>query len=86
MNLRFIPELLGGDNAGIRVPLLVTGTWDKPKVRLDLESALKSRVEEELRERVEREIGERVEQELGGSIEDRLEERLRKGLGDLLNR
>ncbi|MDJ1018395.1 MAG: AsmA family protein [Paracoccaceae bacterium] len=78
LNLRFIPELLGGDNAGIRVPLLVTGTWDKPKVRLDLESALKSRVEEELRERVEREIG--------GSIEDRLEERLRKGLGDLLNR
>lgn len=78
LNLSVIPELLGGDNAGIRVPLLVTGTWDNPKVRLDLETALKSRVEEEIRERVEEEIGDK--------IENKLEDKLKKGLGDLFNR
>lgn len=82
LDLRLVPELLGGDNAGIRVPLLVTGTWDKPKLRLDLEGALTSRVEDEVRQRVEQEIGNAIGSEAGNSLEDALKE----GLGNLLGR
>lgn len=78
LDLRVTPELLGGQNAGIKVPLRVTGSWQDPKVRLDLEGALRSRVEEEARDRIQK--------ELGGAAGDGLEETLKKGLGGLLGR
>ena len=38
LDLRIVPELLGGEGKGIRVPLVITGSWAKPKFRLDLEA------------------------------------------------
>ncbi|MEL7150202.1 MAG: AsmA-like C-terminal region-containing protein [Pseudomonadota bacterium] len=82
IDFRFIPELLGGDNAGIKVPLLVTGSWQNPKVRLDLEGAISDRVEEEVREAIEKEVEKRLEEDL----EDKIEDKLREGLGNLFGR
>jgi AsmA protein len=81
LDLRVIPELLGGDNAGIRVPILITGDWDNPRLRLDLEGAIRTRVEDELRERVEE-----AEEDVRDRIEDRLEDAVREGLGRLFDR
>ena len=36
-------------SGGVMVPLLITGTWDDPKFRLDLESIARERMEEEAR-------------------------------------
>lgn len=86
LDLSVVPELLGGDNAGLKVPLRVTGSWDAPKVGLDIEGALRARVEEEVRERVEEEVRERVEDELRDAVGGSLEDTIKKGLGGLLNR
>ncbi|MDU8945060.1 AsmA family protein [Ovoidimarina sediminis] len=86
LDLSVVPELLGGENAGLKVPLRVTGSWDNPRVRLDIEGAIRERVETEVRERVEKEVKERVEDELKDAVEGGLEDVLKKGLGGLLNR
>ena len=86
LDLSVVPELLGGENAGLKVPLRVTGSWDAPKVGLDIEGALRERVETEVRERVEEEVRERVEDELKDAVGGSLEDTIKKGLGGLLNR
>lgn len=92
LDLRLMPELLGGERAGIRVPLLVTGPWDAPRVALDLESLARQTLESEVGQRLQREGAESlgVTVEEGQSVEDavrgRLEEELRRGLGGLLGR
>lgn len=92
LDMRLMPELLGGERAGIRVPLLVTGTWDAPRIRLDLEGLL--------RDGIESEIGERLQgagagllggsEGADGSVEDavrgRIADEIEQGLGGLLGR
>ncbi|KPQ08208.1 MAG: AsmA protein [Rhodobacteraceae bacterium HLUCCA12] len=72
LDYRVIPEALRNAETGeaLRVPLLITGPWNAPRFRLDLEGL----TEERLREEAER-LEERARQEA-----DRLERRARRRL------
>jgi AsmA protein len=94
LDLRIIPELLGGDGAGIRVPLLITGSWAKPKFRLDLEALAAENLGEQVEETVKQvesaakaavaeELGIDPEADLEGAARDKLEDELRDGLKNL---
>ena len=67
LNYRLVPELLGGDKAGLSVPLLITGTWDKPKFALDLESMIRSGVEQQLEQKVQDALTKGLTGALGGA-------------------
>ncbi|NCO21950.1 MAG: AsmA family protein [Rhodobacterales bacterium] len=95
LNYRLVPRLLG--ETGIKVPILITGTWAAPRFRLDLESLARERLDEErakLENRAKAAALEKLEQELGGSIPDgpaaeqalkqRLEDEVKKGILNLL--
>jgi len=97
LNYRLVPRLLG--ESGIRVPILITGTWAAPRFKLDLESLAKERLDVErlqLEEKAKDRVRERLEQELGVPLTDgrsaeeaikkRLEEEAKQGLFDLLRR
>ena len=92
LDMRLMPELLGGERAGIRVPLLVTGTWDAPRVRLDLESVLREGVEREIEERLQGAGTDLLGGSAGadGTLEDavrgRIADEIGRGLGGLLGR
>lgn len=90
-------RLEGQTGGGIRVPVLITGTWANPKFRLDLESLAEERIEvevEKVKEQAEEAVIERLNEELGVDIQTKediddvlkkeLEERARDGLLDLL--
>ena len=94
LDLRIIPELLGGDGAGIRVPLLITGSGAKPKFRLDLEALAAENLGEQVEETVKQvesaakaavaeELGIDPEADLEGAARDKLEDELRDGLKNL---
>ncbi|NKB28849.1 MAG: AsmA family protein [Rhodobacteraceae bacterium] len=94
LDLRIVPELLGGDGQGIRVPLLISGTWAKPKFRLDLEALAKENLGEQVEEAVQQvesaakaavaeQLGVDPEADLEDTARDKLEEELRDGLLDL---
>lgn len=99
LDYRAVPALLGGEErAGLRVPLLITGSWADPKFRLDLKAmaeeelgdeieAVKDTAEEAVREKLSEELGVEVENldEVEDAVKDELEDRLREGLLDLLN-
>lgn len=61
------------DLSGLTVPLRISGSWDAPKIKLELEDAMKARAAERLR------------QELKDN-EDQLKGRLNDALGKLLER
>ncbi len=98
IDFRAVPALLEGQQGGgIRVPLMITGTWANPKFRLDLKALaeqeladdvekLKTTAEEAVKARIEEELGVKVDDL--GNVEDvlkqELENRARKGLLDLL--
>lgn len=98
LDYRVVPKLLeSATGGGISVPLIITGTWAKPKFRLDLEALAKQELAddvEKLRTQAETAVKEKLEEELGvkvedlGNIEDtlkkELENRARDGLLDLL--
>ncbi|MDJ1006818.1 MAG: AsmA family protein [Paracoccaceae bacterium] len=92
LDMRLMPELLGGERAGLRVPLTIRGTWDAPRVGLDLENMIREGIESEVGQRLQREGAEQlgVTVEEGESVEDavrgRIEDELREGLGNLLGR
>ncbi|MEO1194942.1 MAG: AsmA family protein [Pseudomonadota bacterium] len=92
LDLRMLPQLLGGERAGIAVPLTIRGTWDAPRVGLDLENMIRQGIESEVGQRLQGEAAERlgVTVDEGQSVEDavrgRVEEELRRGLGGLLGR
>ncbi len=86
-------RLEGQTGGGIRVPVLITGTWANPKFRLDLESLAEERIEvevEKVKEQAEEAVIERLNEELGVDIQTKediddvlkkeLEERARDGL------
>lgn len=92
LDMRLMPELLGGERAGIRVPLTIKGTWDAPKIGLDIENIVRQGIESEVGQRLQQEAGQRlgITMEEGQSVEDavrnRLEDEVRRGLGGLLGR
>ena len=72
------------DLRGVTLPIRISGTFDDPSFRLNLEDALRERYEGEVRERVREEeerARERIEQE-----EDRVRERLDEETEGLLDR
>lgn len=80
LNYRVTPEAMRDPETGdaLRVPVLITGPWDQPRFRLDLEGLAQQRLEDE-RERLEalaRDEARRREQELRQRAEDELQERL----------
>ena len=98
LDYRVVPKLLeSATGGGISVPLIITGTWAKPKFRLDLEALAKQELAddvEKLKTQAETVVKQKLEEELGvkvedlGNIEDtlkkELENRARDGLLDLL--
>ncbi len=91
LDYRLVPRLLQGDGGGIEVPLLITGTWDQPKFRLDLQGLVEDRAEQELQkvgDRLEREVQDEVNRELGltegQSVEDAVKDKIENEAGKLL--
>ena len=98
LDYRVMAALLEGQtNGGLNVPVLISGPWANPKIRLDLESLAGGRLAEEadkLKVQAEDLVKERLQDELGTKIEDteglqdtlkqELEDRAKKGLLDLL--
>lgn len=80
LNYRVVPTALQNNDGtgGIRVPVLITGTWASPKFRPDLEGLIDENFEEEKR-KLEAEAKARVEAEKA-----KLEEKARaKAIGEL---
>ncbi len=103
LDYRVVPAALGSDGGdGLRVPLMITGPWDAPRFRLDLEALARERLEEEaqriealardearrLEDRAKAEAAERLERELGVQRQEgeSLEDTLQRGLQDELGR
>lgn len=63
---------------GLTIPIRITGNWADPKVKLDLEGALKDKAKAQLKEK-EDEVKEKLKDK-----EDELKEKLRNKLGDFL--
>jgi len=74
INYRVVPKLLEGQtNGGIKVPLIITGTWAKPKFRLDLEALAEQELADEIKaakDKVETVVKEKLESELGVKVDD----------------
>lgn len=103
LDYRIVPVALGSDGGdGFRVPLLITGPWNAPRFRLDLEALARDRLQEEaariealardearrLEDRAKAEALAKLEAELGVQRQDgeSLEDTLRRGLQDELGR
>lgn len=88
INYRITPRLLSGERAGLSVPLVITGTWDAPKFRLDLQALAEQELGEEIeaiKESAKSKVKEKVTKELGGSTEDEIKKKLEeKAVGGLL--
>jgi AsmA protein len=101
LDYRIVPVAIRGDDT-LRVPLLITGPWEAPRYRLDLEALAREqlRLEQEriealareeaqrLEDRARAEAAARLEQELGVQQQEgeRLEDTLRRGLEEELGR
>ena len=95
LDYRIVPAAVRGDDT-LRVPLMITGPWDAPRFRLDLEALAREqlRIEQERLEEIAREEAQRLEsrareqaerrlqQELGVERQEgeRIEDTLRRGL------
>lgn len=81
LNYRITPVAFDPNDQGrsLMVPLRVTGSWDTPKLKLDLEGALKDKVEEKREER-KQELEEKRE-ELKQEARDKIREKLLEKLG-----
>ncbi len=98
LDYRVVAKLLEGQtNGGISVPVIISGSWTKPKFRLDLEAIAKQQFGDEIEEvktRAESEVVKKINEELGTNVESldniedtlkkELEQRATKGLLDLL--
>lgn len=95
LDYRIVPAAVRGDDT-LRVPLMMTGPWDSPRFRLDLEALAReqTRLERErleeiareealrLEERTRSQVERRLQQDLGVKREEgeRIEDTLRRGL------
>lgn len=103
LDYRIVPVALrGADEELLRVPLMITGPWEEPRFRLDMEALAREqlRIEQErlediareeaqrLEERARREAADRLERELGVEREEgeRIEDTLRRGVEEELGR
>ena len=93
LDYRVVPTALRDAETGraIRVPLQITGPWDAPRLRLDLEGLAEERLREErarleaqAREELERRLG--IERAEGQSGREALEESARQRLEDEIGR
>lgn len=102
LNYRLRPTALADADGtgGVMVPLLITGTWAKPRFRLDLESIAREKMEAEAKAAAARleeqakaaeaaakaELQQRLEEELGVEIapEESLEDAAKRGAQDAL--
>ncbi len=79
LDYRIIPAALpDGAEEALRVPLMITGPWDAPRFRLDLEALAQERlrVEQERLEEMAREEARRLEERGRAQIEERLRQEL----------
>ncbi len=94
LDYRFTPTLQGSDGGvGLSIPVAITGPWSAPKIRPDLETALRPKieeVEEEAKERVREKLSEELETEIAPGadlnevIKDRIEQEAKEQLLRLL--
>jgi AsmA protein len=98
LDYRLRPTLITGDQQGVSVPLLITGKWSDPAIRLDLESLAResladeaAKIEAAAREKaaeLETQARARLEAELGivqgegASLEDAARRRAEEALRD----
>jgi AsmA protein len=80
LDYRLRPTAMAGADGtgGVMVPLLVTGSWDDPKFRLDLESIARERMEQEARalEEQARARAKELEAEAKAALADKLKDEL----------
>jgi AsmA protein len=103
LDYRVVPVALASEGReGFRVPLLITGPWDAPRFRLDLEALAREQLREEqerlealareeaqrLEERAKAQAAAKLEQELGVQRQEgeRLEDTLKRGVEEELGR
>lgn len=94
LDYRFTPTLQGSDGGvGLSIPVAITGPWSAPKIRPDLQSALRPKVEEiedQAKERVREKLSEELETEIAPDadlnevIKDRIEQEAKEQLLRLL--
>lgn len=87
LNYRLTPTALtaADGTGGVRIPVIITGPWADPAIRLDLEGLAAERLEEEgrrLEERARAEAERALQERLGVTREEgeRLEDTLRRGV------
>ena len=94
LDYRFAPTISGLNGAsGLTIPVLITGSWEDPKIRPDLKNALQPEidaVEQEAKDRVIEKLSEELEveiapeQDLNQVIRDRIEQEAKDQLLRLL--
>jgi AsmA protein len=98
LDYRLVPSLLEGQiNGGLKIPVLIKGTWANPKIRLDLEALARQQLGDEaakLKVKAEDIVKNKLKDELGvvvdpdkpieDTLKQELENRAKKGLLDLL--
>lgn len=92
LDYQVVPTLLEGQtNGGLKVPLMITGSWADPKFNLDLKALAEQELTdevEELREKAEEVVIDKLEEELGvkveslNNIEETLTDELKEELED----
>lgn len=88
MNYRVTPKLLRGEagEAGISVPIMISGPWDNLSFRPDISGLLDAKAKEAVKQ-VEEAAKAKVQESLGGAeadVKQKLEDQVKKGLGGLL--
>ncbi len=79
LDYRIVPAALpDGAREALRVPLMITGPWDAPRFRLDLEALAQERLraEQERLEEIAREEARRLEERARAQLEERLQREL----------
>ncbi|WP_083097965.1 AsmA family protein [Pseudophaeobacter leonis] len=92
----FTPTISGVNGAaGLSIPVAITGSWSKPKIRPDLQGALQPQIDaaeqeakDRLRQKLEEELETEIapEQDLNEVIRDRIEQEAKDQLLRLLKR
>jgi AsmA protein len=93
LDYRVTPLSLGGNelDTDLQVPVLISGSWASPKVRLDLETLTRRKLEEEakkLEEKAKAELAKKMQEELGITQQDgeSLEDLARRALQEALQK
>ena len=79
LDYRVVPSALrDNDGNALRVPLIVTGPWSAPRLRLDMEALARERLgqEKERLEALAREEAKRIEDSARAQVEEKIEQEL----------